>query len=390
VAIKESIQLDKTVISSKNKEPFIRTMEKDMRGVSKAAPSASRSTLPKPAQSFKGSPPSGLPMVDSFKRATPSVPSRPQTTEMPKTVLPKIKPFEPKAPAAKPFSGIKPKEKIKLKPKLNPKFVFIGLLVILIVAGAGGFFYWWNYIRVVTPITHYECQAYQCVSVEGEGEDQCQLSEDCEPAEPAVPDSLIPVDDTKVIELKLEEQDLLSSEIDQVILGNQTAGSMNRILIKLLIAQEKRYASFSEFANMMSIAIPDDLMVDDYTIFVYYPKGNEQELCQEAGIVDARCYGPRLGLVIKSTDIQTTKNAISVWEETLSSNLTFLMLASAFDDQIVGFQSDLNPSYPDSGIRYENLPISPVAINYAFDSNLLIISTSKYSLYQALDRLIGQ
>jgi len=367
---KGSIQLDKKVISSKNKEPFIRTMEKDMRGLGKSV-----------------SPPSGLPVVEPFRVSTPP---RPRTIEIPKVAPLKTDPLKPKPLAVKPFSKIEPKRKIESRPKFDPRFVLVGLLVILIVAGAGGFFYWWNYIRVVTPITHYECQAYQCVSVEGEGEDQCQTNQDCEPIDPIVPMSLILADETETIELKVEEQDLLSSRIDEIILEDQTDGSLRRILVKLVIAQEKRYASFSEFANMLNIVVPDDLMVDDYTIFVYSPKDNEAELCQDAGIQDTRCYGPRLGLVIKSTDIQTTKNAVSTWEETLISSLNPFILAQISDTQEVGFQSDLNPSYPDSGIRYKNLPISSIAVNYAFNNNLLIISTSKHSLYQALDRLIGQ
>jgi len=380
VAIKESIQLDKKTISLEDKEPFIRTMEKDMRSLGKPG-------LPKSVQPSKGSPPSGLPIIGPSRIP---VPLRPRTIEIPKAPL-KIEPLRPKSLAIKPFSKIEPKKKkVESRPKFDPRLVLIGLLVVLVVAGAGGFFYWWNYIRVVTPITHYECQAYQCVSVEGEGEDQCQTNQDCEPTEPAVPSSLIPVDGTETIELNVEEQDLLSSKIDEVILGGQTAGSLERILVKLVIAQEKRYASFSEFVNMLNMVVPDDLMVDDYTVFVYRPEDNEAELCQDAGIEDERCYGSRLGLVIKSTDIETTRSAASAWEETLVSNLSSFILAQVSDSQEIGFQSDPNPSYLDSGIRYKNLSISPITVNYAFNDNLLIISTSKHSLYQALDRLIGQ
>jgi len=113
------------------------------------------------------------------------------------------------------------------------KFSLAGIVAILVIGIIGGIFYWWNYIRIVVPpviITHYQCNDFQCVSVEGdegEGVDQCQTEQDCQPAELEVPQSLIPVSGTETIEIELRHKDLFVLELGLILEKDEEENALN-------------------------------------------------------------------------------------------------------------------------------------------------------------------
>ncbi|MFC1700808.1 hypothetical protein ACFLZ0_01580 [Patescibacteria group bacterium] len=276
--------------------------------------------------------------------------------------------------------------------KKNRLILYSALIVIIVLLGSGGFLYWWNYIR--EPVVHYKCENLQCVRIEGEGISQCQINEDCIPPEPTKPNSLIPVEKTEIIEVESYQEDIFLSILQRNVLDQAEKGSLNRILIKKISDQkEKKYASLAEFIFLNNISIPLSLrnyFTGDYTLFVYVPEMEEYYKCQDAGITDFGCYGPRLGLAIKLSDKEKAIEELIKWESTMVNDLEELIFAeTSIIDESVGFQSDLNMKYQEAGIRYQNLPISPIAVNYGFVEDLLIISTSKNGLYIPLDKLIN-
>ncbi len=321
--IKETIQLNKEAEPVRpTGESFIRTMAKDIAVLKKKSPAA---------------PPVGLPVVEPAKKPERlTKPTKPIKAIIPKATLP--------------------------KPRL--KFALIGLGIVIIIGGVGGFLYWWNYLRLIPPVaTHYECQDLQCVSIEGEKEDQCQTDEDCQPVEPIVPELLIPVDETRTLELAIGQESLLLDELKLVALEEQSQATFKRILVKLVNEQEKRYADLDTLISSLGISLPEKILSEEnYTLFFYgQPEGN------------------RLGIVISTEE--------SLNEETIVNDLGPLLLR---DETLTPFSEEFQDNiYQWVVIRYINFPNPDLSIDYAMVGDKLIITTSRESMYAAIDTLMA-
>lgn len=277
----------------------------------------------------------------------------------------------------------KAKEIKPVKPKESQfKFVVITVAVILIVGGLGGFFYWWNYLRPIPPVTHYQCQDSQCVSVEGAGLDECQTDEDCQPAEPvepAIPDSLIPVEKTNTIEVSVGQEALLIDGFKAMAKQEQVQGTLRRVLVKLIDEQEKSYMDLASIISALDISIPTSILqavasseieADNYTIFLY----------QQAE-------GSRLGIVVDMKESSTLVQDLKAWEASIVDNLKPLLLQNgippAFTEE---FQDNV---YQDIALRYLNFPYPDLSIDYGLVTGKLLISTSRESTYAAIDALLA-
>lgn len=311
---------------------------------------------------------------------------------------PPVIPPEPIKPSVKPPIPIKPdikpvieKSEVPTPPvKKSKKGLFIVLaIVVALLAAGGGFVYWWNFMR--QPATHLECQNFQCVSVEGEGENLCQTDDDCLPPEPEMPVSLISVSGTEVVEF-VDGQELAEflNNLNAVINKQTEQDSLRRILIKKVSTDKREYASLTDLSDMISnirFSIPLALKSsfgENYTLFVYTPGTEEYDICQSAGLSGSSCFGPRLGLVIELSDKTEATSELVKWEETILDDLKPLILAETTGE--AEFQSstieDLKGA---SFVRYANLPISSISIDYGIKDNLLIIGTSKNSFFKALN-----
>src|SRR3989338_145064 len=331
---------------AKQEKPAIRTMRGDLERLSKVKTPQAPEKLP-------------VPPVHPSSEPQPSQPAPPLP---PRPLPPKKIPEKSKGPTPK-------------KSKRGLKW-FIGLIIVLFV-GAGGFLYWWNYIRFLPPLaslTHFECQNSQCIEVEGEGENQCLANADCLPEEPEEPNSLIPVSETKTIEISISQpenqtpESLLLEKIKTAVLQEQGPGLLKRILVKI-INGEKKYASLGELISGLGINIPQNILTDlkDYTLFFYTQ--NE---------------GPRLGLIIETAgDI---KENLTLWETAMTADLEPLFLEAVKEEpENRTFQDNV---YQNIAIRYLNLPDPSLTIDYASIGNKLIITTSKETIYQALEVLL--
>lgn len=362
----------------KPNQPLIRTMRGDIERMTKG------DTIAHPSKTLK--PPENLPAI-SLQETAPSSP-KPESFQPTSPIKPPIPPIPP------PKTTEKPKERILQKNNL--KFVLIIFTIFLVLLGIGGFFYWWNYIYIPPRLTHFECRNYQCVEIEGQGENQCSTDTNCLPKEPVRPDPLIPITADETIEISAEELkntsagSLLLEKIKAITEKEEPMAGLKRILVKL-INGERKYASLAELTEMIGVQIPQEIKdgPNNYTLFVYQPENNEYDLCQEAGILNQNCFGPRLGLVVKNerTDIDT-KQIAKEWEKTMVNDLRALILTDAVKIKDIGFENDQNINYQNMNIRYQNLPISPIAVNYAFFNDLLTICTSKHCLYKAIDGLM--
>lgn len=423
---KEKKPLEPADVLSSDKRSFIRTMEKDLAVLKKKGPAEpgrpvaglirggppKKVVPPSPAEPFKRAvPPAGLPVFEPAKR--PEIPSPP----------PAPRPTLPVAPP-QPAEGLRKEEEIKKrieetrerieearrkavarekaekerkpegvgkeiekfrKPKIVKKkkpllrFVFISLAVVVVIGGLGGFIYWWNYLRVVTPVFHYECQDNLCLQVEGEEEDQCQIDADCQPTEPTMPASLIPVAETKAIELAIGQEDLLVDVLKTAASQAQAANTFKQVLVKLVSQTEKKYADLNTLLTALGVSLPDNVLAaaaasqvegDNYTLFLYNQTA-----------------GNRLGLIIEMAQSETLVADLKNWEATMVGDLKPLFLEdevpAAFTE---GFQDNI---YHDVAIRYLNFPDPALSIDYGIVAGKLILTTSRTSMYAAIEALLA-
>jgi len=256
------------------------------------------------------------------------------------------------------------------------KLVMIISIIVLIAGGLGGFVYWWNYLRVIPPlpvITHYECQDSQCISINGEGTDQCQIHQDCEPVEPiepVIPEALMPIHSTNTIEFT--EQDNLIEKIAAIELEK------NNIVNRLIVKKDNQILNLLDLVSILNLVIPKnisssfaeaEIIGDNYTLFLY-----------------KQTQGNRLGLVIKIAQSETLATNLKDWEITMTNDLESLLLIEEIPPAFTeGFQDNI---YRDIAIRYLNFPDPGLSIDYGIPDNKLILTTSQESMYAIISLLM--
>ena len=67
----------------------------------------------------------------------------------------------------------------------------------------------------------------------------------------------------------------------------------------------------------------------------------------------------------------------------MASDLKTLIVAKVS----VGTGTFLNANYKDVAVRYRNFPIDTMTIDYALSGDTLLITTSKNSMFRAIDAL---
>ena len=137
------------------------------------------------------------------------------------------------------------------------------------------------------------------------------------------------------------------------------------------------YADLDILLSDLEINIPDnirqaitssDVEGGNYTLFFY-----------------SQSEGNRMGIVIAMKE-NNLELVLKLWEENMESDLNQLFLRedmpTAFTDE---FQDNI---YREAVIRYLNFPDPGLSIDYAIIDNNLVITTSRESMYRAIDSLI--
>ncbi len=342
-------------------------------------------------------------LFKSFKLRRKKKEEKPAIQPEVKTVKPEVKPEGPKKPnvfanllnslkskiaklRARRMSSPKPEllrpkpSGVVLKDPRNKKKLAFGLMslaAILIIGGIGGFFYWLNYVRQVEPpiaLTHFECQDDMCVSVDGEGDNQCQIDTDCQTIEPVVtvPDSLISAAEDKTIELITGQETLLLGQVKDLANQEQATSTINRVLAKVSDGEQK-YLNLSELTLALGINIPEAILsaaTSDHTLFLY----SQEE-------------GNRLGLVIKMGESETLVQDLKNWESTMTDDLKNMFLTDDVPSlSVIEFYDNI---YNNADIRYINLLGPGLTVDYALVNGNLVITTSKESMFAVIDTIIS-
>jgi hypothetical protein len=293
-------------------------------------------------------PPESLPIVEKVQPAPTPAP----ITEIKKAPLPgteefigKIIPKEIKPEQIKKPETVKKPEIIKQTSKpINLKKILIPVIIVLAIIAIGIFFYWQGKIE----------------------EEQQEFPSIEQSEEPQISESLIPVDETKII--KAGNNTSLLSLLKIEAGTDQSKGIFKRIVPT---KNEKEILSLNELMQELRIAIypyalPD--LKDKYTLVLYGQNGKR-----------------RLGLIIETVNPTNLKEQLKFWEKTMPEDLENLFLnempgvttSKGFHDNI----------YKEISIRYINFPNPDLTIDYAISDNLFILSISKESMYRIIDKL---
>jgi len=259
------------------------------------------------------------------------------------------------------------------------KFVLTGLVVILIIGGIGGFFYWKYYIEgPPLAAVHKECQEYQCIEVEGEGEDKCSVSNDCLPPEPTVPTSLISAKSVEIIEINKGQENLFPDKLKTVLGKSQEKDTFKQILAQLVDGPKKEYFSFDKLISALELKLLSDIVQSiaesdinggNYTLFSY----SQEE-------------GNRLGLAMGLKGDANLTDKLRDWEKDIKDDLKSIFLAVELPESATqDFQDNV---HQEKDIRFINFPNPDLSIDYAVVSDKLIITTSRDSMFAAIDALL--
>ena len=212
----------------------------------------------------------------------------------------------------------------------------------------------------------------------------------CEPVDLLSPIGILPfLSEEKITITQKTKSDILSalSTIDGAITQRPY---MVRVLIEYTVNEcEKSWLSAADFFNIFGIKVPADFFTnikgDNYSLVYYMPDSEEKNTCIASNVAGALCYGPRLGIAFSLQNLDYTKAMMRNWEQTFFSDLSPLILGEAQDST-----SEFGGSLYKEKIefRYKNFPISTTALNYGLYKDILVIGTSKNSLYKASDFII--
>ncbi len=346
-------QANKEMWLSKKKEPEKKSVQPEIK---------------KELEVKKTAPPMDLPIAE------------PAPKPIDRTKLAGLEQDKPKAEAERAEKAAQPKispqsatdkSELKIEPELKKASFknFLLVFVPILIIGLGGFFYWYNYLRPVAPVqpavTHFECLDNQCVSIEGEGLDECASDADCDDK----PKPLLAVETTEVINLNGS----LKSQLQTILKQDQPEDNLKQILV----SAESDYLALDALAEQLGIRFPVSIMgaintsTDSYTLFAY---GEDPE--------------NRLGIVIKTRQSSSLRQDLRDWEPEMKNDLTAFLM----QDQVPASfsQEFLDNLYQEAAIRYMNFPTSDLSIDYALLDDKLIITTSKKSMFKAIQALKEQ
>jgi len=184
--------------------------------------------------------------------------------------------------------------------------------------------------------------------------------------EPKVSASLIKVDATKTF--KVENN---TSLID-LLINEENSNQPDKTLERIVPTKTNGNAlSLSELIQELKLYIPPYTLAelkDNYTLLVY-KQGAQQ----------------RMSLVIETNNPNNFATTITSWENTMPKDLQEMFLNHQPSNlNTKGFS---NNQYRDTSIRFVNFPTPELTIDYAVSNNLFLISTSRESGYNIIDRL---
>ena len=213
---------------------------------------------------------------------------------------------------------------------------------------------------------------------------------------PLPPSPFVSAANEEIIELQEGQETFLVEQIRTFERSDYAPRSLSYLPIRKV--KDGTFVKTVEFFDLLEISLPLTLLSslqENMMLYLYTPGEEEALRCQNENISAFSCFSPRLGLILRIVPgkEEATKNTLEGLERDLLQKMRPLILG---DPQYIGAgewevksYNGFTISYPRSiDVHYVNLPISTTSLNYAVFQDFLVIATSKYSSYYALDQLV--
>lgn len=186
-----------------------------------------------------------------------------------------------------------------------------------------------------------------------------------------IPVSVIPIssDVTLTAESQIEAASQLINSLPSIL----AADKFTRILIKIQNDNEIRYLNLKEMLMIFNLRLPEYLEnnfdFQNATLFAYSQNGMG-----------------RLGFAVRIKNRAETTSAASLWETAAYQDTKILLsyLGPTQPNPEMKFLDNNNYSIP---IRYLNLPLADLTIDYAVSDTLFIFTTSRESMFATLEAI---
>lgn len=323
--------------------------------------------IPKPPEP---PPPKPVPPISVPPTPSPIPPIRPT----PPQPTPTVPPLRPSTPPPLP-----PREELPIRPVSagRPRrLVLLGIVaaaILLFIIGE----IWWFFIRPkpepTAPTETLLPPPEEIVTTEPEEE----------PTPEPIPAALLNYAKIEDVEITSTSSQAIIAALTDFLNRPRNEGELVRLVLRL---SDGRIANFETLEAGLGLAIPLEvggLFTGQYDFFLVGKIAADEAACQKARLTAAECAGPRLGLALKVSNPATLKPLLSAWEPTMASNLQPLIIPKVTS----GAGSFSSNTYKGVGIRYRNFPIHTITIDYALAKNTLLITTSKNSMFAAIEAL---
>lgn len=339
-------------------------------------------------------PPPGLPTAPTPPPIAPKPLTPPPARPMPPMPPIPIKPMPPSTPASLSLPPLPPLPKTTFpgnKSSSSKKMLLIAVLgAVLLIFIIGEI--WWFFIR--TPGSPPETTTAQNDILPPPQELQPLLPpEETQPTainEPKLPASILSYSRTEIITASKNTPAAINTAIEDFDSDSVGDDELARLAVK---AATPDNPDISEFTNLddivkgLGLKMPQVVrqnLSDDFNLFVFGANSFDKDECLRLKNTDPGCYGPRLGLAIKISNIDKIMPALKIWEKTMTIDLKPLIWAKTGKAASTSF---LTGTYQEKNIHYKNLPLNTVTVEYAVAEDTLIIATSKNSMLKAIDSL---
>lgn len=200
-------------------------------------------------------------------------------------------------------------------------------------------------------------------------------------------------------EIRLNQGEKAAAKLQPLYESNQTSETFTEIVFKNESGQKLNLTELAMAFNIDIFDLPiqctqqgctsqsklkDWLSTNDYSVFAY------SQAVPGSSPFTAGQNQNRFGLIIKieadllASSTQPLGLALSQLESFMPSALSVLLSGKAPSQPIITFSDNI---YKETDIRYFNLE-QGISIDYALAKGSLIFTTSKESMYAALDRLL--
>jgi len=344
-----------------------------------------------PQQQTTSAPPPGLPTMQTppnlpVRPLTPPPPPRPPMPQMPQIPQMQKLPSIPARPGMPPIQPAGLPKTESSQPKKGKLIAIVAVSVVILTFIVGEI--WWFFLRGETTTT--PTQTSEVLPAPQNVEPL--LPEGTTPtpviAEPTLPAPILSYSRSEVIDLETLAD----------VSGLAASDEFVRLVVRAPVAQttdeavdattnSTEYADIAAIAKQLKIRIPTTVskeFLTDFDVFLFGGNSFDEEECTKARNTTETCFGPRLGIVARVSDPKTAASALKIWEKTMSTDLKPMILARAGSSASANF---LTGTYESQSIRYKNMPINTITVEYTLADDILIITTSKNAILKAIDSL---